>query len=423
MFDVSSARSEGAIVDLRSVVEAFRSEEIARLPDARIEEDFEEMQTTVEALEAEQLRRLAEIHRRRLFERDGHLSATAWLARRFRVSWGEARRAVTTARGLDRMHHARRALDEGAITLSGVHVLAEARDAEPEAFTIAEPFLVDAAARHSVQDLRRVVVHWRHVVAAQRAGSDGLDVAQRARRRLHASVSLAGMVRLDGDLDPETGEAVLTALSAVLDAEARSDGAADDRAPAQRRADALGEICRAWLDRPDRPEIAGERPHLSITVPLQVLRSRASSGGAERAVVGSTGTPSLEHVGPIDAATSRRLACDASVTRIVLGPRSEPLDVGRKTAVVPAAIRRAVVARDRRCRFPGCDRPQTWCDAHHVTHWADGGRTSVDNLVLLCRRHHRLTHERFSLDIVHGRPVFRRPDGSVLRDALDRAPP
>ena len=96
-------------------------------------------------------------------------------------------------------------------------------------------------------------------------------------RRLHASVSLLGMVRVDGDLDPETGESLLTALRAVLDAEARS-GAADDRTPAQRRADALGEICRQWLDLAERPTVAGERPHVTVTVDADTLASRRGAG-------------------------------------------------------------------------------------------------------------------------------------------------
>lgn len=88
---------------------------------------------------------------------------------------------------------------------------------------------------------------------------------------------------------------------------------------------------------------------------------------------------------------------------------------------MPPAIRRAVIVRDRSCRFPGCGRPHAWCDAHHVVHWAEGGATSIGNLLLLCRRHHRLVHEgRFSLEIVGARPVFRRADGSLLED---RAPP
>ena len=95
----------------------------------------------------------------------------------------------------------------------------------------------------------------------------------------------------------------------------------------------------------------------------------------------------------IGAEAARRLACDASVTRVVLDPASRPLDVGRRSRVVPPAIRTALVVRDRGCAFPGCDRPPPWTDAHHVRHWADGGATSLDNLVLLCRRHHRTVHE------------------------------
>ena len=218
------------------------------------------------------------------------------------------------------------------------------------------------------------------------------------------------MVQLDGDLDPETGETFMTAIRAVLDAEARSDSdGRDERTPAQTRsASSVG----GWLDRSDRPEVAGERPHLSVTVPMQTLSDDRSGLVAE-----------LDHTGPTDAETLRRLACDASVSRVVLSPRSEPIDVGRKTQVVTPAIRRAVIARDRHCRFPSCDRPQSWCDAHHVVHWADGGETSVANLVLLCRRHHRLVHTRFAIEMVDGRPLFRRGDGSVLADRSGRAPP
>jgi hypothetical protein len=92
-------------------------------------------------------------------------------------------------------------------------------------------------------------------------------------------------------------------------------------------------------------------------------------------------------------AAARRIACDASVTRVVLAPDSQPLDVGRRTRVVPAAIRTALAVRDSTCIFPGCDRPPPYTDAHHVIHWADGGSTSLDNLVLLCRTHHRTVHE------------------------------
>jgi hypothetical protein len=258
-----------------------------------------------------------------------------------------------------------------------------------------------------------VLGHWSEAAAAH---TEAETEGRTERRYLHASATGWGMVRVDGQLDPVSGEALLTALGAVCDAEARS-GQADERSPAQRRADALGEVCRQWLDLAPRPEVAGERPHLTLTVGAEVL---AGLGAAAEA--GTARAPELDHVGPVPLPTARRLSCDASLMRVVLRGRSEPLEVGRRTPVVSAAIRRALVCRDRHCRFPGCDRPHAWCDAHHVVHWARGGRTGLSNLVLLCRRHHRLLHRRggFSLELTDRGPVVRRPDGSVLED---RAPP
>jgi hypothetical protein len=388
---------------LDQAVSSLGSQDLAELPDARIEEDFAALQRGIERLEVERLRRLAEISRRGLHERDGHLSVVSWLATTHGVPRGAAAAQVRLARAIEAMPEARRSLEEGTLSLGAVRVLAEARQVEPEAFARAEGVLVQAAQVHRVGDLERVVGHWRHRVRSDRLGSDTLGEG----RRLHASVTFGGMVRLDGDLDPETGASLLTALRAVMDAEARQGpGDEDRRSPAQRRADALGEICRSWLDGADRPSIAGERPHLSVTVDVAAL-----VGG---------GTGELDQVGPVAAATLRRLACDASVVRVVMAGRSEPLDVGRRTPVVPPAMRRALVVRDRGCRFPGCERPHTWCDAHHVVQWADGGATAVANLVLLCRRHHRTIHEGFGVRMVAGEPEFSRPDGSIL---AERAPP
>lgn len=397
--------------ELRSTVDALRSETLAELPDARIEDDFAELHRAVEQLEVERLRRLAEIERRGLHERDGFLSAAAWLVSRFKVAWGVAREHVRIARALDHMPQTRRALEEGEISMSAIRVLVAVRDASADAFERCEPQLVEAARIHSVSDLQRVAAFWREAV--EREGELDGEGRLRARRRLHASVSLLGMVRVDGDLDPGTGESLLTALRAVLDAESRS-GATDDRTAAQRRADALGEICRQWLDLAERPTVAGERPHVTVTVDADALRG--GSGAGSRSSAGE-----LDHAGPVGVETVRRLACDASVMRVVMSGRSEPLDVGRRTPVVPPSMRRAVIARDRRCRFPGCDRPHTWCDAHHVVHWADGGPTALANLLLLCRRHHRMVHwGHFRLELSNDGPVFRRHDGSAL---VERAPP
>ncbi|MBW3601539.1 MAG: HNH endonuclease, partial [Actinobacteria bacterium] len=246
-----------------------------------------------------------------------------------------------------------------------------------EAFARDEEVLVDAARQLDPGRLRAVVAHWRHAVDPEGALDDAN--ACHARRRLHASVTYEGMVALDGELDPEGGATLLTALDAV---QPGGPQAGDGRTPAQRRADALVELARRALDTGEFPDHGGERPHLTVRVDLATLRRQPASPAGE-----------LEPTGPVCAETARRLACDAGVSRVVTAGDSQPLDVGRRTRVVPPAMRRALVWRDRGCRFSGCDRPPAWSDAHHLVHWADGGATSLDNLVLLCRRHHRAIHE------------------------------
>jgi hypothetical protein len=273
------------------------------------------------------------------------------------------------------MPETKKALDEGEVSLAAAKLLVAAREVDPEAFSRCEPELVEAARVHQVRDLQRVTSEWRQMAERERVMSG--EEALRETRRLHASPTFGGMVRVDGDLDPETGETLLTALRAVMDAEARSGGE-DFRSPAQRRAVALGEVCRQWLDRTDRPQVGGERPHVTITVGLADLREL--QGSAE-----------LDHTGPVPVEVARRIACDASIVRAVMAGPSEPLDLGRRTPLVSAAQRRAVILRDRSCRFPGCDRPPVWCDAHHIVHWEDGGPTDLCNLILLCRPPHAAT--------------------------------
>ncbi len=286
--------------ELRSVVDVLRAEILSDLPDARLEDDFAELHRTVELLEAERLRRLAEIERRGLFQRDGHLSAASWLAERFKVAWGAAKENVRVARALDEMPVARRALDDGELSMSAARVLVSARHADPAAFERSEATLVEAARIHSMHDLKRVAGFWREEVEREQAL--GGEEKLRARRRLQIAATFLGMVRVDGDLDPETGETLMTALSAVLDAESRSRAEADERTPDQRRADALGEICRQWLDLADRPKVAGERPHVTVTLDAAALGG--GEGGAE-----------LDHSGAVAVEAARRLACDASLLR------------------------------------------------------------------------------------------------------------
>ncbi|HKG49216.1 MAG TPA: DUF222 domain-containing protein, partial [Actinomycetales bacterium] len=137
--------------------------------------------------------------------------------------------------------------------------------------------------------------------------------------------------------------------------------------------------------------------------PLSRAERRAAPRVARRMAVTETGVP-------LSAGLARRLACDATVIPMVLGSASEPLDVGRATRLIPPAIRRALIARDRGCAFPGCRRPPRWCDAHHIQHWSEGGPTSLVNLVLLCDFHHDVIHHgQWTVTITDGRPLFTPP--------------
>jgi hypothetical protein len=395
---------------LRSLVAALAVEDLSSRSDGQIDEDFCELQRASEVLEAEKLRRLREIERRGTFRLDGHLSLTAWLADRFGMAWGRAVEQVRVSRALDEMPLTRAALSAGEVSTSSARVLCAARESHPGSFAEHEEALLEAARSLPVGQLRRAVAYWEQAVDSERSLQEGERLFER--RRLHVSPTLQGMVRVDGDLDPESGETLITALQAVMDPHSRRTRPDDQRSAPQRRADALGEICRTWLDTRARPTVGGERPHVTVTVDLDTLRADAP-GRAE-----------LDHVGPIHPESVRRIACDASISRVVTRGSSEPLDVGRRTPVVRAPLRRAIVARDRTCRFPGCDRPHPWCDAHHVEHWARGGTTSLENLVLLCRPHHRLIHEgRFGIRSGPNGPSFIRSDGTPLLERAGRAPP
>ncbi len=187
----------------------------------------------------------------------------------------------------------------------------------------------------------------------------------------------------------------------------------DPRSGSQRRADALVDLAAAQLRSGALPAVHGQRPHLTVTVSAPALRT---GGDAEAAV--------LQGVGPIHPATARRIACDAVKTEVTVSPPTDgadswlsavttpvvPLSVGRATRTIPVHIRTALCIRDNGCRFPGCDRPPAWTDGHHIMHWADGGPTELDNLVSLCRRHHRAVHEQgWRIHLTDGIPVVEPP--------------
>jgi hypothetical protein len=188
------------------------------------------------------------------------------------------------------------------------------------------------------------------------------------------------MGRLDGWLDPLSFEIA----RAALDGATAPPTEGDDRTPAQRRADALVDIARLALDEGRLPEKGGEKPHLLVMVSLDHLTGQGHGHGQAETVDGTV----------LSRSELDYLSCDCSISHLLMEPTSEPLDIGRKSRVIPPAMRRAVIARDRHCQHPGCFRLARWCDVHHKIHWTHGGETKLSNLQLLCRHHHTLEHRK-----------------------------
>ncbi|MFI6267772.1 HNH endonuclease signature motif containing protein [Micromonospora zamorensis] len=335
---------------------------------------------------AVQLGLVREVDARGLAVAQGASSTSAWLRERLRLSSRSARQLVQLAAAVDAAPQAvRDALLSGAMTVEQGRVVAETiaalpPEAGPEVADKATQLLVTWADRFDPTILgrlgERVLTH----VAPDLAGQAELAALEKATERAvarHVTLSEQqdGQVRLSGNLDTETA----SLLREAIDPLCAPAGEHDDRSPGQRRADALGEVCRLALRTGQLPDNGGDRPQLVVTVSLDELVNGVRAGTLE------TGTP-------LTPGAIRRLACDAGVLPAVLGGDSQVLDVGRQRRLFNGPSRRALVLRDGGCAFPGCDRPSRWCEGHHVRHWADGGATALGNAVLLCGYHHRLIH-------------------------------
>src|ERR1700730_6537749 len=307
---------------------------------------------------------------------DGNITAASWISRTCGMSVTSAADRLCVGTQLQSLPKIAAALAAGEIGYQSTSILCHLREQLGEKRDLfIEEEMLDLAQRHSVFNLRLLCRIARHV-----ADPDGFfNEAEHdyTRRRLHVSLMSDGMYAIDGVLDPEGG----AALKAALHSLARPRGPEDDRTGSQRTADALTELVLHAMDEGKLPRRNGVRPHVTVTTTLEGLKNEVGAPAAD-----------VELSLPISTRTLERLACDCTLSRVLLAD-SMVIDVGRATRIVSAPTRRALWGRDKGCRGPGCERPIDWTSPHHIIAWIKGGASRLSNLVSVCYFHHRLVHE------------------------------
>jgi len=342
----------------------------------------------------------------------GFRSCAAWLSWRVGLDLGAARERVRVARALETLPLLAQALARGEVSYAKVRALTRVATPETEARLLAVGRAGTAA------HVERIVRGWRRVDRRAEARETALRHAGRA---LRVYQDEDGMVVVRGRLEPEVGALLMQALAAaretlyqrarVSEGEGGHGNISAEMPPlAQRQADALALLAETALHHGLDPGAPGERYQVVVHVDAPVLAEPEQPGQSV-----------LEDGARVSSETSRRLACDASRVVMRHDEAGRVVEIGARTRTIPPALRRALEHRDRGCRFPGCG--VRFGQGHHLRHWAHGGPTTLSNLALLCRRHHRAVHEE-GYQVARGPDGtlrFRRPDGRPLPEVPQAA--
>jgi len=371
-----------------------------------IESEITELGAHIHAATYRLLELIREFDEREGWGRPGLKSCAHWLNWKVGISLGAAREKVRVAHALKDLPKVSDAFRQGQISFSKVRAMT--RVATPEN----EEYLMMIARHGTASHMERLVGFFRKVKRIEALEAEN---QRHELREMHWHVDDDGSYVIKARLTPEQGERVLKAVESAMDEEfnerqgapAEESTAALDspvsEPVAQRRADALARVAEGFLGG-EAGTTGGERSTIHLHTDLDTLRQDGESAES-----------SLDSGAKISAETSRRLACDCGVVHWEEDEDGDVLNIGRKSRSIPPAIRRALKRRDHGCRFPGCT-AHKYVDAHHIQHWADGGETKMDNLVLLCRHHHRLVHEGgYGIRMTDQRiPEFTDPAGCTI---------
>jgi hypothetical protein len=338
---------------------------LEREPTVEIDKGFvlTSLRHFIDGLELDFARYALEFAQSEQWDEEGFNTAADWIRFNCHMNSHAVWNALAVGAQEGRLAESIQAMRSGEIGFA--HLATLGRTAAGVGKEFDESQLLPLAKQHSPGKFHHKVLHYRHSLDAKAYIEDQERTAEE--RSLRLSTAEDGCLLLSGVLDPVGGAAVRSALEPL----ARPSGEHDDRNREQRYADALVELASA-----------GKPANLQVTATIETLKGLAGAAAGE-----------MEFSLPLSSSTIQRLACDCSVTRVLLSQESLVLDIGRTQRVISGSRRRALNARDGHCRWPGCERPASWCDGHHIVHWINGGGDDLPNLVLLCRRHHRMVHE------------------------------
>ena len=391
--------------ELRSALDALAADDVQTVTPRQQLERITELLEAKNRIEAQLARSVRAADLQRASEDDGQKSMRSWLRGHGRLSPAAAGQLVRIGRALEHLPALAAAFADGAVTAEQVAVVAPITKEDRRTAALAQGVdlaevdrtLAAIAAARDIGQLTRVVHHY-----LSRLDPDGPEPDPTDERSLTLSKFSDGTVAVRGQLDAVGGEKLQAALEAITQAD-RPKG--DRRTRAQQLADAMVQLADNQLAAGDLPFLRTVKPNVVVTAPLADLFDPAIGPAAAATGFG----------GLVSAAKARALACDGSITPVVVDDHGMPLNVGRTKRVVPPHLRRAVELRDQACVFAGCGAPKYWCDVHHLMHWLFGGETSLENSALLCERHHTKVHHGFRVERDLGcRWRTYRPDGTEI---------
>jgi hypothetical protein len=391
--------------ELQSALDALAAEDLKPMFGPQLLDRLRGLVQLQNRVAAEVTRTVRECELTQAAETDGLKTMQSWLRGHARLAPQAAGQLVRSGRALEHLPAVAAAFAEGSVTagqvaliapIVGEQELAAAAERDVDLGAIEESIV--AVAQNRPHDTLAQVVH-RYREALD---PDGPEPDPTAGRRFTMARHADGGGSGRFDLDAVGFEKVRAVIESMVQADRPKD---DERTRAQQQADALVQWADNTLASGNLPILRTVKPHLIVTLDIEDLLDPAKGPGAAQTGFGAT----------ISAARARWLACDATISRMVMGPEGLPLDVGRDKRVVPPHLRRAVERRDRHCVFAGCGAPTHWCDVHHLLEWINGGETSLENSALLCERHHTKVHHGFRVERPpDGRWRSYRPDGTQI---------